>query len=100
MLKHLARYCLITWLLNSMDFRSRVALLDGLEEGGVRAYSSSHEIDEHSNDRGMEGLQDRVNFLKRVGFNFHFLLFFLVHFLFLFHISGPWLELGTRDNNE
>jgi blocked early in transport 1 len=53
-----------------MDFRSRVALLDGLEEGGVRAYSSSHEIDEHSNDRAMEGLQDRVNFLKRVCLNF------------------------------
>lgn len=70
MLKHLAKYCLISWLLNSMDFRSRVALLDGLEEGGVRTYSSSHEIDEHSNDQDMEGLQDRVSFLKRVCFRF------------------------------
>lgn len=46
---------------------SRVALFDGIEEGGIRASSSySHEIDEHENERAMEGLQDRVNLLKRV----------------------------------
>ncbi|KAJ4770134.1 Bet1-like SNARE 1-1 [Rhynchospora pubera] len=51
--------------------RSRAALFDGIEEGGVRAYSSSHEIDESSNDRAMEGLQDRVNFLKRLTGDIH-----------------------------
>nr|KJB42238.1 hypothetical protein B456_007G144100 [Gossypium raimondii] len=49
------------------DMRNnRVALFDGIEEGGIRATSSySHEIDEHDNERAMEGLQDRVNLLKR-----------------------------------
>ncbi|KAJ4781929.1 Bet1-like SNARE 1-1 [Rhynchospora pubera] len=51
--------------------RSRAALFDGIEEGGVRAYSSSHEIDESSNDQAMEGLQDRVNFLKRLTGDIH-----------------------------
>lgn len=50
------------------DYRnSKVALFDGIEEGGIRASSSySHEIDEHDNERALEGLQDRVNLLKRV----------------------------------
>ncbi|KDO68486.1 hypothetical protein CISIN_1g0333182mg, partial [Citrus sinensis] len=49
------------------DYRnSKVALFDGIEEGGIRASSSySHEIDEHDNERALEGLQDRVNLLKR-----------------------------------
>nr|XP_018676986.1 PREDICTED: bet1-like SNARE 1-1 isoform X2 [Musa acuminata subsp. malaccensis] len=49
------------------DYHSnRTALFDGIEEGGVRASAySSHEIDEHDNDLAMEGLQDRVNILKR-----------------------------------
>ncbi|XP_059625988.1 bet1-like SNARE 1-1 isoform X2 [Cornus florida] len=50
------------------DYRnSRVALFDGIEEGGIRASTSysSHEIDEQSNDRAVDGLQDRVNLLKR-----------------------------------
>ncbi|XP_012442630.1 bet1-like SNARE 1-1 [Gossypium raimondii] len=51
---------------------SRVALFDGIEEGGIRASSSySHEIDEHENERAMEGLQDRVNLLKRLSGNIH-----------------------------
>lgn len=50
---------------------NRVALFDGIEEGGIRASSmyssgSSHEIDEHDNEQAMDGLQDRVNLLKRV----------------------------------
>ena len=51
------------------DYRSgRAALFDGIEEGGIRVSSSysSHEIDEQENDRAMDGLQDRVNMLKRV----------------------------------
>lgn len=42
------------------DYRnSKVALFDGIEEGGIRASSSySHEIDEHDNERALEGLQD------------------------------------------
>ncbi|XP_060970731.1 bet1-like SNARE 1-1 isoform X1 [Cannabis sativa] len=47
---------------------NRAALFDGMEEGGIRASSSysSHEIDEHDNERAMEGLQDRVILLKRL----------------------------------
>ncbi|KAH7853486.1 hypothetical protein Vadar_003020 [Vaccinium darrowii] len=41
---------------------NRTTLFDGIEEGGIRA---SHEIDEHDNDRAMDGLQDRVIMLKR-----------------------------------
>ncbi|KAG8376209.1 hypothetical protein BUALT_Bualt09G0039300 [Buddleja alternifolia] len=49
------------------DRNARVALFDGIEEGGIRASSSysSHEIDEQENDRAVDGLQDRVNLLKR-----------------------------------
>lgn len=50
------------------DYRNnRTALFDGIEEGGIRAYSS-HEIDEHENERAIDGLQDRVNILKRVSY--------------------------------
>ncbi|CAL5439079.1 unnamed protein product [Camellia sinensis] len=57
-----------------MEFRNnRAALFDGIEEGGIRASSSysSHEIDEHDNDRAMDGLQDRVNMLKRLTGDIH-----------------------------
>ncbi|XP_059625986.1 bet1-like SNARE 1-1 isoform X1 [Cornus florida] len=56
------------------DYRnSRVALFDGIEEGGIRASTSysSHEIDEQSNDRAVDGLQDRVNLLKRLTGDIH-----------------------------
>ena len=41
---------------------------DEIEDDGIRALSSypSHEIDEHENDRAMNGLQDRVLMLKKV----------------------------------
>ncbi|MQL85923.1 hypothetical protein Taro_018448 [Colocasia esculenta] len=58
----------------SRDYRSnRTALFDGIEEGGIRASSSytSHEIDEHDNDRDLDGLQDRVNILKRLTGDIH-----------------------------
>lgn len=60
------------------DYRSnRTALFDGIEEGGIRATSySSHEISEHDNDLAIEGLQDRVNILKRVSKNY---LFTIIH---------------------
>ncbi|CAA3019633.1 bet1-like SNARE 1-1 isoform X1 [Olea europaea subsp. europaea] len=50
------------------DHNARAALFDGIEERGIRASSlhSSHEIDEQENDRAVDGLQDRVNLLKRV----------------------------------
>ncbi|XP_020112999.1 bet1-like SNARE 1-1 isoform X2 [Ananas comosus] len=56
-----------------MNSRSnRAALFDGIEEGGIRASTySSHEIDEHENDRAIEGLQDRVNILKRLTGDIH-----------------------------
>ncbi|KAF3521625.1 hypothetical protein F2Q69_00049396 [Brassica cretica] len=49
----------------------RSALFDGIEEGGIRAAASSssytsHEINEHENERALEGLQDRVILLKRL----------------------------------
>ncbi|EXC31924.1 Bet1-like SNARE 1-1 [Morus notabilis] len=52
---------------------NRAALFDGIEEGGIRASSSygSHEIDEHDNEREMEGLQDRVILLKRLSGDIH-----------------------------
>lgn len=55
------------------DYRStRSALFDGIEEGGIRASSySTHEIDEHDNDRAMDGLQDRVSILKRLTGDIH-----------------------------
>lgn len=73
MLIHIDVFCLITYYLFSLrrDYRSsRTALFDGIEEGGIRATSSysTHEIDEHDNDRAIDGLQDRVNILKRVRF--------------------------------
>ncbi|KMZ65277.1 Bet1-like SNARE 1-1 [Zostera marina] len=56
------------------DFnKGRTALFDGIEEGGIRASSSytSHEIDEHENERAIDGLQDRVNVLKRLTGDIH-----------------------------
>ncbi|KAJ0053586.1 hypothetical protein Pint_01764 [Pistacia integerrima] len=52
------------------DYRNnKISLFDDIEEGGIRASSSySHEIDEHDNERAMEGLQDRVILLKRVSY--------------------------------
>ncbi|XLR27261.1 hypothetical protein HN51_040508 [Arachis hypogaea] len=53
---------------------SRVALFDGIEEGGIRAsslYSSYNEIDEQDNERAMGGLQDRVSLLKRISSDIH-----------------------------
>ncbi|KAE8686076.1 Bet1-like SNARE 1-2 [Hibiscus syriacus] len=51
---------------------NRVALFDVIEEGGIRTSSSySHEIDEHENERAMEGLQDRVNLFKRLSGDIH-----------------------------
>ncbi|KAK4483687.1 hypothetical protein RD792_010888 [Penstemon davidsonii] len=55
------------------DRNARVALFDGIEEGGIRASASysSHEIDEQENDRAVDGLQDRVNLLKRLSGDIH-----------------------------
>ncbi|ONI26610.1 hypothetical protein PRUPE_1G034500 [Prunus persica] len=51
---------------------SKSALLDGLEEGGLRASSSySHDINEHDNDKAVQSLQDRVVFLKRLTGDIH-----------------------------
>ncbi|KAK4396860.1 UNVERIFIED_CONTAM: Bet1-like SNARE 1-1 [Sesamum calycinum] len=55
------------------DRNARTALFDGIEEGGIRASSSysTHEIDEQENDRAIDGLQDRVNLLKRISGDIH-----------------------------
>ncbi|CAB4261736.1 unnamed protein product [Prunus armeniaca] len=51
---------------------SKSALLDGLEEGGLRASSSySRDINEHDNDKAVQSLQDRVVFLKRLTGDIH-----------------------------
>ncbi|KAI5065079.1 hypothetical protein GOP47_0019774 [Adiantum capillus-veneris] len=51
----------------------RSALFDGLEEGINRASASysTHEISEHDNERDMDGLQDKVTFLKRLTTDIH-----------------------------
>ena len=51
------------------DYRgSRSSLFDGIEEGINRASSSysTLEISEHDNEMAVDGLQDKVNILKRV----------------------------------
>ncbi|KAL2485925.1 Bet1-like SNARE 1-1 [Abeliophyllum distichum] len=55
------------------EHNARAALFDGIEEGGIKASSSysSHEIDEQENDRTVDGLQDRVSFLKRLSGDIH-----------------------------
>ncbi|KAK9067564.1 hypothetical protein SSX86_011675 [Deinandra increscens subsp. villosa] len=63
----------------AMNFRfrdtrgSRSLLLDDIEDGGIRPSSSysSHEINEHENDRAMDGLQDRVLMLKKLTGDIH-----------------------------
>lgn len=81
------------------DYRpSRTALFDGIEEGGIRATPSyaSHEIDEHDNDRALDGLEERVNILKRVSplneISILHLRFVLNHlgFPIHFHRSRDW----------
>jgi len=63
----------ITIFCTFCSYRSnRTSLFDGIEEGGIRATSySSHEIDEHENDRAIDGLQDRVSILKRLSGDIH-----------------------------
>ncbi|KAL9676912.1 hypothetical protein QQ045_005134 [Rhodiola kirilowii] len=48
----------------------RMALFDGIEEGGIRA-SSSHEISELENDVALGGLEERVCVLKRLTGDIH-----------------------------
>jgi len=62
-----------TSAMNPRGYRSnRTSLFDGIEEGGIRATSySSHEIDEHENDRAIDGLQDRVSILKLLSGDIH-----------------------------
>ncbi|MQM03161.1 hypothetical protein Taro_035936, partial [Colocasia esculenta] len=51
---------------------SRAALFDDIEEGVTRTSSySSHEIQEYDNDKALDGLQDRVNILKRLTGDIH-----------------------------
>ncbi|CAM8897124.1 unnamed protein product [Rhodiola kirilowii] len=50
----------------------RVALFDGIEEGGIRASSSySREINEQENESALSGLEDRVSILKRLTGDIH-----------------------------
>lgn len=63
------------------DYRNRASLFDSIEEGGILAPSySSHEIDEYGNDRAVDGLQDRVNILKRVS-HMQNMISLLLHYL-------------------
>ncbi|KAH7844349.1 hypothetical protein Vadar_027101 [Vaccinium darrowii] len=52
------------------DYRASKAALfdsfDNIEEGGIRASSSySQNIDDHTNDKAIKSLEDRVSFLKK-----------------------------------
>ncbi|KAL9318644.1 hypothetical protein ACSQ67_015161 [Phaseolus vulgaris] len=76
---------------------NRVALFDGIEKGGIRASSlystSSHEIGELDNEQALDGLQDRVNLLKRVSL---LLLATCPRFLvisFILTIDAPYNQL-------
>ncbi|KAM7278384.1 hypothetical protein ACFE04_005518 [Oxalis oulophora] len=56
------------------DRGSRSALFDdGIEEGGLRASSSSYtgEISDHDNDKSMDNLHERASFLKRLTGDIH-----------------------------
>ncbi|XP_004296622.1 PREDICTED: bet1-like SNARE 1-1 [Fragaria vesca subsp. vesca] len=50
---------------------SKASLLDGLEEGGLRASSSYSDINEQDNEKAVQSLQDRVVFLKRLTGDIH-----------------------------
>ncbi|KAL8224938.1 hypothetical protein R6Q57_017495 [Mikania cordata] len=52
---------------------SRSVLFDDIEDGGIRPSPSysSHEVNEHENDRAMDGLKDRVLMLKRLTGDIH-----------------------------
>jgi len=53
---------------------TRGQLFDSLEEGGLRSsapYVSSTEIAEQENERGLDGLHDRVSALKRLTGDIH-----------------------------
>lgn len=74
-----------------IEFRergNRAALFDGIEEGGIRASSSysSHEIDEQENERAIDGLQDRVSFLKKVSLSY----------LSLLYVQCLWVSCSTE----
>lgn len=61
---------------NRRDYRaSKAALFDGfdnIEEGGIRASSSySRNIDDHTNDKAINSLEDRVSFLKKLTGDIH-----------------------------
>lgn len=84
----------ILFTLVCRDYRgSRASAFDGIEEGGIRASSSysSHEIDEHDNDRALDGLADRVNLLKKVSSSFPMNLFqnlfYYIYVSFLTNLS-------------
>jgi hypothetical protein len=57
-------FSLFFWL--SRENYRRSSLFDELEEGIGRPSSSSLEISEQENDRALDGLQDKVDILKRV----------------------------------
>ncbi|XP_050374938.1 bet1-like SNARE 1-2 isoform X2 [Argentina anserina] len=50
---------------------SKTSLLDGLEEGGLRASSSYSDVSDQDNDKAVQSLQDRVVFLKRLTGDIH-----------------------------
>lgn len=93
-----------------LEFRersSRAALFDGIEEGGIRASSSydSREIDEQENEGAIDGLQDRVNMLKRVSFAYLKALSFFSQHLSFYMINVSlygqclWVKLQYRTSS-
>ncbi|KAF9613758.1 hypothetical protein IFM89_010488 [Coptis chinensis] len=43
---------------------NRSVLFDGIEEGGIRATVYSHDVNDHDNEKALDGLHDRVNLLR------------------------------------
>lgn len=66
----------MSWSFLSREHRASKGALfdeyDGLEEGGLKASSSySSGIDEHDNDKAIDGLKERAVFLKRLTGDIH-----------------------------
>ncbi|KAF9601477.1 hypothetical protein IFM89_020244 [Coptis chinensis] len=56
----------------SLEHRgNRSALFDGIEEGGIRATVYSHDVNDHDNEKALDGLHDRVNLLRTLTGDIH-----------------------------
>lgn len=82
------------------DYRAtRGQLFDSLEEGGLRSsapYVSSTEIAEQENERGLEGLHDRVSALKRVWTSQNFDKILGLWFRLVLDVDEQYISFETK----